>query len=529
MSRNIRPARTWRRPLGALAGLTSALAGLAVAELASVPGERLQSPVLDVGDRVVDGVPVAVKTLAIEWFGTKDKLALLIGIGSLLTVYAVLVGVLSVSRRWRLAIAGVGLFGLVGAYASQTTRRAAPWYAVTPSLLGGIVAALVLTWLRRQLIKPTAMTESSRTDDEPLVESCLAELDRRRFMLAAGATAAGALVIGGAGRVLGTRSGVGNQRDTLGLPIPSQRLTAVPASVSAPAFGVSPFFTPNDDFYRIDTALTVPQVSVDGWKLKVKGLVDRELTLSYEELIARPVVESDITLTCVSNEVGGKLMGTARWLGVRLDDLLAEAGIDPNADQIVGRSVDGYTCGFPVSALDGRDALIAIGMNGEPLPLEHGYPARLIVPGLYGYVSATKWLTELELTRFDQFDQYWVDRGWVQEAPIKVQSRIDTPKGLCRRSPPETWRSPAWRGHRPAASTASRCRSTTDRGPKHASPTSSTTSRGASGHTPGRRRRAPHRDAFVRPNEQKMAKEQSRPPTAPNHSRAAQPANTRSW
>ena len=173
-------------------------------------------------------------------------------------------------------------------------------------------------------------------------------------------------------------------------------------------------------------------MSVESWELSVKGLVDRQLTLSYADLVARPVVEADITLTCVSNEVGGQLMGTARWLGIRLDDLLAEAGIDPAADQIVGRSVDGYTCGFPVSALDGRDALIAIGMNGEPLPLEHGYPARLIVPGLYGYVSATKWLTELELTRFDRFDQYWVDRGWVDDAPIKVQSRIDTPKALSK-------------------------------------------------------------------------------------------------
>ncbi len=204
----------------------------------------------------------------------------------------------------------------------------------------------------------------------------------------------------------------------------------MPAAVSAD--GATPFFTPNANFYRIDTALTVPQVSVDGWKLKIKGLVDNELSLSYDDLLNRDIVEHDITLTCVSNEVGGSLMGTARWLGVRLDDLLAEAGISADADQIVGRSVDGYTCGFPTAALDGRDALVAIGMNGEPLPLEHGYPARLIVPGLYGYVSATKWLDSIELTRFDRFDQYWVERGWVENAPIKVSSRIDTPRGLSR-------------------------------------------------------------------------------------------------
>lgn len=419
-------ARTWRRPLGALAGLVSAMAGLAAAELASVPGEQLQSPILDVGDRVVDGVPVAVKTLAIDWFGTKDKLALLVGIGVLLGCYAGVVGIVSVTRRWRLAIVGVGLFGIVGAYASQTTRRGAPWYAATPSLIGGLVAALVLTWLRRRLFVSTEPADGTEIDDRS------PQLDRRRFVVASAATASAATLVGVTGRRLATRSEVGAQRDALGLPDPGDPLAPIPEAVAAPVDGVSPFFTPNADFYRIDTALTVPKVSVDSWSLTVTGLVDRELELSYPELISRPIIESDITLTCVSNEVGGQLMGTARWLGVRLDDLLAEAGIDPMADQVVGRSVDGYTCGFPVGALDGRDALIAVGMNGEPLPIEHGYPARLIVPGLYGYVSATKWLDEIELATFDQFDQYWVDRGWVDDAPIKVQSRIDTPRGLSK-------------------------------------------------------------------------------------------------
>ena len=199
--------------------------------------------------------------------------------------------------------------------------------------------------------------------------------------------------------------------------------------------GLSPLFTPNADFYRIDTALTVPQVPAESWQLRVRGMVERPFDLSYAELISRELIEADITMTCVSNEIGGGLVGTARWLGVRLDDLLAEAGIDPMADQIVGRSVDGYTCGFPVSALDGRAALVAVAMNGEPLPLEHGFPARLIVPGLYGFVSATKWLTEIEVTRFDQFDQYWVPRGWDNQAPIKTMSRIDTPRGLARVAP----------------------------------------------------------------------------------------------
>ncbi|HNG25293.1 MAG TPA: molybdopterin-dependent oxidoreductase, partial [Microthrixaceae bacterium] len=199
----------------------------------------------------------------------------------------------------------------------------------------------------------------------------------------------------------------------------------VPAGVQAR--GAAPFITPNADFYRIDTALVVPQVSHDGWTLGVTGRVRHPLTLTYAELLDRPMVEADITISCVSNEVGGDLIGTARWLGCRLDELLDEAGIDPSADQVVGRSVDGFTAGFPTALLDGRPALVAVGMNGEPLPIDHGYPARLIVPGVYGYVSATKWLAEIELTRFDEFDAYWIPRGWSQRAPIKTQSRIDTP------------------------------------------------------------------------------------------------------
>ncbi|MDQ3470518.1 MAG: molybdopterin-dependent oxidoreductase, partial [Actinomycetota bacterium] len=185
------------------------------------------------------------------------------------------------------------------------------------------------------------------------------------------------------------------------------------------------------DFYRIDTALVAPQLPTADYALRIFGMVDNEIELSYEELLEREMIEVDVTLTCVSNEIGGRLVGNARWLGTRLDDLLAEAGVQSGADQVVGRSVDGFECGFPVSvATDGRDALVAVGMNGEPLPIEHGFPVRLVVPGLYGYVSATKWLTEIELTTFADFDHYWLKRGWAQEAPIKLMSRIDTPRGL---------------------------------------------------------------------------------------------------
>jgi len=218
--------------------------------------------------------------------------------------------------------------------------------------------------------------------------------------------------------------------------LPKAKAPIAPLDVpkfSAGVDGVTPFVTPNRDFYRVDTALEVPQVAIDGWSLTVKGLVDTELTFTYDELLRRDLVEADLTLTCVSNEVGGNLAGNARWLGVPLRELLEEAGVGGDADQIVGRSVDGYTCGFPVTALDDdRTALVAVGMNGEPLPVDHGFPARLLVAGLYGYVSATKWLTEIELTTFDSFQQYWVPRGWDAEAPIKTFSRIDTPAGLKR-------------------------------------------------------------------------------------------------
>jgi DMSO/TMAO reductase YedYZ molybdopterin-dependent catalytic subunit len=192
--------------------------------------------------------------------------------------------------------------------------------------------------------------------------------------------------------------------------------------------GLTPLQTPVEDFYRIDTALTSPVVDADTWRLRISGMVEREVELTYDELMDLPQVEADITISCVSNEVGGDLVGTARWQGVRLADVLDLAGVDPAATQVIGRSVDGWTAGFPTEvAYDGRDALVAVGMQGVPLPIDHGFPARLVVPGLYGYVSATKWLAELELTTWEAADGYWIPRGWSKEGPIKVQSRIDVP------------------------------------------------------------------------------------------------------
>jgi DMSO/TMAO reductase YedYZ molybdopterin-dependent catalytic subunit len=427
--------RRRRLAWGALIGLAATMVGLAVAELVSLLSTTFQSPVLDVADRVVDGVPQSVKQLAIEWFGTNDKRALLVGIGSILFMYAALVGVVALGRRWSIALVGVVLFGVAGAWASQTTRRAAPFVAIVPSLVGAVAAGATLVGLRRLALgRPQVDSENVGSDPADRTRPTIADLtpsDRRRFLAAAGLTTLGAVALGSGARAADNRASIAaSSRRNLALPAAAEPLTTAPAGVGSGVPGVSPFFTPNSAFYRIDTAITVPQVDVRKWSLTIDGMVARPMTLRFDDLVRRELVESDITLTCVSNEVGGSLMGTARWLGVRLDRLLEEVGVDPDADQIVGRSVDGYTCGFPVEALDGRDALIAIGMNGEPLPLAHGFPARLIVPGLYGYVSATKWLSRIELTRFDRFDQYWVERGWVDDAPIKLQSRIDTPRGL---------------------------------------------------------------------------------------------------
>lgn len=387
--------------IGVLAGLSA----ISVAELVAAFDPRLRNPLFEVGDRVIDAAPPWLKDFAIATFGTNDKIALLIGIGVFLTGFSAAIGVLAFRHRMVSGLIGIGLFTVVGA-ASAFAGPTGPVAAV-PALIGGLAGAAVLIWF-----------------DRP---SGVASGDRRVFLTSFGLVLGGAMVAAVGGRLLTTRLFPANIAGG-SLPAVTNPLPQLPAAADFRLPGLAPFRTPNADFYRIDTALSVPRINPDEFFLRIHGMVDRELTLSYEDLLNRVQVESDITMTCVSNEVGGQLVGNARWQGVRLDELLAEVGLDPAADQVVGRSVDDYTCGFPVSAaIDGRDALVAIGMNGEPLPIEHGFPARLIVPGLYGYVSATKWLKEIEITRFDAFDQYWVPRGWANRAPIKTSSRIDTP------------------------------------------------------------------------------------------------------
>ncbi|SHN45569.1 molybdopterin-dependent oxidoreductase [Cryptosporangium aurantiacum] len=268
---------------------------------------------------------------------------------------------------------------------------------------------------------------------------------RRTFFWIAGGAATAAVAAGGVGRLLARWRGVSDQRAAIRLPAPASPAPPVPAGASLDVPGITPLTTANDTFYRVDTAFVLPQVDPRSYRLRIHGRVRRELTLTYQDLLDLPLVERDITLACVSNEVGGDLLGNARWLGVRLADVLDRADPHPDADQLVGRSADGWTCGTPTAACrDGRDALLAVGMNGVPLPIAHGFPVRMVVPGLYGYVSATKWLVDLELSRFDDFDAYWVPRGWSQQAPIKTSSRIDTPRQSDRVSGTVTVAGVAW-------------------------------------------------------------------------------------
>lgn len=424
--------------VGAVTGVVAAAAGIAAGELVAGVDERLRGPIAAVGDRVIDVTPTAVRSWAIDTFGTSDKAVLLSGVVVLLTLAAAAIGVVATRRSIVAGLAGVGAFTIVGVLAALG-RGGSGWARPVPPIVAGVVAGWVLAVLARSAssawndqpdrppvradLESGAEVAPHRTADAVAVPGRGA--DRRRFLQLGAGIAGAAVVAGGVGRWLQHRGVAVAERLKVVLPRPTEPLPAVPATVHAR--GAVPFITPNDDFYRIDTALVVPRVSTDGWTLEVAGRVDRRLEITYAELLDRPMIEADITISCVSNEVGGDLIGAARWLGCRLDDLLDEAGIDPSADQVVGRSVDGFTAGFPTALLDGRPALVAVGMNGEPLPIDHGYPARLIVPGVYGYVSATKWLRQIELTRFDEFDAYWIPRGWSRLGPIKTQSRIDTP------------------------------------------------------------------------------------------------------
>ncbi|GAA1559325.1 sulfite oxidase [Dactylosporangium maewongense] len=404
----------------ALAGITAAAAGIAAGELLAALAVPAAGPVAGVGGVIVDATPTAVKEWAVGTFGTHDKPLLLTGIAVVLAAFAALVGVLGL-RRQAFGLAGAAVLGLAGAAAAASRPAAGPLDGL-PSLLGGVVAAAALVLLLRPLDR------SGATD----AGGSARPMGRRRFLTTAGLVAAGAAVAGG-GAALVRAAGRGaaeRSRDAIRLPAPASPAPPLPAGSGAG------FVTANRDFYRVDTALTVPRVDVAGWRLRVRGMVGRPLELTFDDLLRRPLIERDVTLNCVSNEVGGPYVGTARWLGVPLADLLREARPAPGADQVVARSVDGMTIGTPLAVvLDGRDAMLCVGMNGEPLPLEHGFPVRMLTPGLYGYAGACKWLTSIELTTFEAYDAYWVARGWAARGPVKTASRIDRPLPFTRLDP----------------------------------------------------------------------------------------------
>jgi DMSO/TMAO reductase YedYZ molybdopterin-dependent catalytic subunit len=399
----------------AAAGLLAMVAALAAAELLAALVGPAQSPITSIGNAVIDLAPPAVKDLAVAVLGTADKPVLIAGVLVVLAIVAAVTGVVAVRRFWWGA-SGVVLLGLVGLAAALADDSATGWATPLPAV-AAVIAGVACLWRLITALRGDGAAGQATGGN------------RRAFLRAAAVVGGSALLSGGIARWLTARATAAAAPATVRLPAADQSLPPVPDGTALSADGLAPLVTPNADFYRIDTALGTPTVPIDEWRLTIHGMVDNPMELTYDQLLEYELIEADITLACVSNEVGGNLVGNARWLGVRLADVLADARVQPGADQLVGRSTDGFTAGSPLeTVLDGRDAMIAIGMNGEPLPAAHGFPARVVVPGLYGYVSATKWLAELELTTFAAFDAYWVPRGWAEKAPIKTQSRIDMPR-----------------------------------------------------------------------------------------------------
>ncbi len=405
-------------------GLLATGAGLAAAELTVGLVEGSASPVVPVGQVFIDLVPKPLKDWAIEAFGTNDKAVLVAGAMIVVIVIGIAVGVLAMRGARSAAYALTCVIGLLGSFA-VLTRPAPSFGKLLPTLVGTAVSIAVLWYLAP---RPNRVAAPADPDVGTTTPAQTMGVNRRRFVGGAIGIGSAAVLVGGLGRILQQRFEVSAERATVTLPTTGADTPLLPADAQLPVDGLQPFVTPNVDFYRIDTALVVPQVSKDSWSLKISGMVDNPIEITFADLLERPQVERYVTLSCVSNPVGGDLVGNALWQGVLLKDILEEAGVQDGATQVVSRSIDGWTAGTPTEVImDGRDALLAIGMNGEPLPARNGYPVRMVVPGLYGYVSATKWVTNIELTRWEDYDAYWIPRGWSKEGPIKTMARIDTP------------------------------------------------------------------------------------------------------
>lgn len=403
---------------GAAAGLAAAAAALGAEELLAGALPGAPSLVVAIGTLIIDLQPPGGKELIVALFGEADKLALVVAVTAVALLVGAVLGVAALRNR-TIADAGFLGFGALALFAALRDPQATALLSLLSAAIAVAVAVFVLRWLLPRAAAADPGAAPRRAPDPA----------RRTFLLRAGV----ALLLGAVGAVMG-RYLIG-LRDlpvsaTVTIPPPADTVAPPPPAAAIEVAGITPLIVPNDEFYRIDTSLVVPTISADTWSLRIHGMVDREVELNYQQLLALPLIERYVTIACVSNEVGGNLVGNARWTGVRLREVLDMAGVQAGATQIVGRAFDGWTAGFPTDygLDDGRDALIAVQMNGEPLPRAHGFPARLIVPGLFGYVSATKWLSEIELTTLEAFDAYWVPLGWSKLGPILTQSRIDVPR-----------------------------------------------------------------------------------------------------
>jgi DMSO/TMAO reductase YedYZ molybdopterin-dependent catalytic subunit len=422
--------------MGVVLGLVATISGLAAAELVVGLIKGSASPVVPVGQVFIDRVPRSLKVWAINTFGTNDKAVLVTGALIVILVLGVAVGLLAIRGSRAAAFTLTGVIGVLGGFA-VLTRPAPTVGKLLPTIVGTSVSMVVLWWLgpRKRASDPSGQPTMG--------------VDRRQFMVGAVGIGSVAVIAGGVGRMLQQRFDISVERSSLVLPKAESTVAGPPAGATLGVDGITPFVISNADFYRIDTALVVPQVSKDSWRLRIGGLVDRPMELTFQDLLSRPQVERYVTLSCVSNPVGGDYVGNALWQGVLLGDILREAGVQQEAQQLASRSIDGWTCGTPLEAvMDGRDAMLAIAMNGEPLPAEHGYPVRMVVPGLFGYVSATKWVTEMQLVRWEDFDAYWIPRGWSKMGPVKTMARIDTPRSGRQASGEVPIGGVAWAVHR---------------------------------------------------------------------------------
>ena len=401
---------------GALAGVLAAAGGVGASMLLAALLGSASSPVYAMGTAVIGITPGWLKDFAVEKFGTNDKPILLASVFVVMALASALVGVVA-SRRLRLGLVLAAALNLVALGAAVKTLDGLDFSAgtVLPGLVS-LVVSVSLLWLFAR-----SWGADLTENDAPT------GFDRRAFLevvLASG----GVAVVGAGTSVLLGKAGAASREDVR-LPAAATSAKPLPRGVDLDVKGLTPYLTSNETFYRVDVALQVPQIDASSWRLRIHGQVDRELDLSFDDILAMPLVERRITLTCVSNQVGDHYVGNATWLGVPMRDLLERAGVRSGADCLVSTSDDDMTISTPIAALtDGRDALLAIGMNGQPLPLQHGFPARMVVPGLYGYVSATKWVVDMEVTSFSEVSTYWTDRGWAEQAPIKTQSRIDVPR-----------------------------------------------------------------------------------------------------